>query len=531
MPSHAKAMTQAPHATLLSTSQGTGEVALLVWLPRKVSDAPALACALPAHIHERAMRRPGRVVGVCSAPADEVSRRTWWRMQAGWQLPAARMFWLDVSFAADGDDAEAVAAAVPACCVGSPTGLTLQRARGAAAAAVLSRLAGEAHHWLHTGARACRHSASASCCVTKEDCSALCAFNLISCCGAAAADDLSAPSPFWGAKPMEVAGVRAAPLAADPAPHAAQQPEAAPPAASPWVTAAQRSSEGPAAMGQRTPCGQQTPAPAPAAGLRRYGELQSLQSYKDAHTACKRPGMPSAALQQALQAAGAAVQDTPHGAARVSSAAQAPGPSAAGPATPNKPIFASRTRAPWLTSRPAQKAAAPAALAAQLAGMNARRADTSAALPAPRKPQLAGRKRPAGAAQAAPAKRAAPKGARKPAAKGAKPANGPGPARNPLAGPPAPGAPGPAEAQQLQAPCGGAAAAAPAAHPQRKRAKAADMDQAAVEAKAASAGGLAKLNVPELQCLLKARALPVGGKKADLVARLAPRMAGCTGAQ
>jgi len=149
MPSHAKAMTQAPHATLLSTSQGTGEVALLVWLPRKVSDAPALACALPAHIHERAMRRPGRVVGVCSAPADEVSRRTWWRMQAGWQLPAARMFWLDVSFAADGDDAEAVAAAVPACCVGSPTGLTLQRARGAAAAAVLSRLAGEAHHWLH----------------------------------------------------------------------------------------------------------------------------------------------------------------------------------------------------------------------------------------------------------------------------------------------------------------------------------------------------------------------------------------------
>lgn len=59
-----------------------------------------------------------------------------------------------------------------------------------------------------------------------------------------------------------------------------------------------------------------------------------------------------------------------------------------------------------------------------------------------------------------------------------------------------------------------------AAKAPRKRTKAADMDLAAVEAKAHGPGGLAKLSVPELQCLLKARKLPVGGKKADLVARV-----------
>ena len=59
-----------------------------------------------------------------------------------------------------------------------------------------------------------------------------------------------------------------------------------------------------------------------------------------------------------------------------------------------------------------------------------------------------------------------------------------------------------------------------AAKAPRKRTKAADMVLAAVEAKAHGSGGLAKLTVPELQCLLKARQLPMGGKKADLVARV-----------
>lgn len=59
-----------------------------------------------------------------------------------------------------------------------------------------------------------------------------------------------------------------------------------------------------------------------------------------------------------------------------------------------------------------------------------------------------------------------------------------------------------------------------AAKAPRKRTKAADMVLAAVEAKAHGPGGAAKLSMPELQCLLKARKLPVGGKKADLVARV-----------
>ncbi|KAK9833073.1 hypothetical protein WJX74_006368 [Apatococcus lobatus] len=57
----------------------------------------------------------------------------------------------------------------------------------------------------------------------------------------------------------------------------------------------------------------------------------------------------------------------------------------------------------------------------------------------------------------------------------------------------------------------------------RKRTQMADVDVAAVEAKVASLrseGKLSSLTVPELKTWLKARKLPVGGKKADLVLRL-----------
>lgn len=37
----------------------------------------------------------------------------------------------------------------------------------------------------------------------------------------------------------------------------------------------------------------------------------------------------------------------------------------------------------------------------------------------------------------------------------------------------------------------------------------------------AAAGRLRELSIPEMQCWLRARKLPVGGKKADLEARLA----------
>ncbi len=57
----------------------------------------------------------------------------------------------------------------------------------------------------------------------------------------------------------------------------------------------------------------------------------------------------------------------------------------------------------------------------------------------------------------------------------------------------------------------------------RKRTQITDIDAVAVESKVAScktAGTLASLTVPELKTWLKAHKLPVGGKKADLVARL-----------
>ena len=69
-----------------------------------------------------------------------------------------------------------------------------------------------------------------------------------------------------------------------------------------------------------------------------------------------------------------------------------------------------------------------------------------------------------------------------------------------------------------------AAAVAPAKAP-RQRKKADDIDLAEVEKKIQEklgAGRLQDLSVPELKCFLKARKLPVGGKKSDLVARIEP---------
>ena len=69
-----------------------------------------------------------------------------------------------------------------------------------------------------------------------------------------------------------------------------------------------------------------------------------------------------------------------------------------------------------------------------------------------------------------------------------------------------------------------AAGAAPAKAP-RQRKKADDIDLAEVEKKIQekfAAGKLADLSIPELKCFLKARKLPVGGKKSDLVARVEP---------
>ena len=67
-----------------------------------------------------------------------------------------------------------------------------------------------------------------------------------------------------------------------------------------------------------------------------------------------------------------------------------------------------------------------------------------------------------------------------------------------------------------------AAAAAPSKAP-RQRKKADDVDLAEVEKKIhdkQAAGRLQELSIPELKCFLKARKLPVGGKKADLLARM-----------
>ena len=71
------------------------------------------------------------------------------------------------------------------------------------------------------------------------------------------------------------------------------------------------------------------------------------------------------------------------------------------------------------------------------------------------------------------------------------------------------------------------AVAAPAKAP-RQRKKADDIDLAEVEKKIQdkfAVGKLADLSIPELKCFLKARKLPVGGKKSDLVARVEPLLA------
>ncbi|KAL3140035.1 hypothetical protein ABBQ38_004316 [Trebouxia sp. C0009 RCD-2024] len=72
-----------------------------------------------------------------------------------------------------------------------------------------------------------------------------------------------------------------------------------------------------------------------------------------------------------------------------------------------------------------------------------------------------------------------------------------------------------------------AATAAPAKAP-RQRKKAEDIDLAEVEKKIRekqAAGRLQDISIPELKCFLKARKLPVGGKKAELLARAEPMLA------
>ncbi|KAL3154065.1 hypothetical protein ABBQ32_013608 [Trebouxia sp. C0010 RCD-2024] len=93
-----------------------------------------------------------------------------------------------------------------------------------------------------------------------------------------------------------------------------------------------------------------------------------------------------------------------------------------------------------------------------------------------------------------------------------------------LAGSAAPAAAAAASAEGAQAP---AATAAPAKAP-RQRKKADDIDLAEVEKKVCekqAAGRLQDISIPELKCFLKARKLPVGGKKAELLARVEPLLA------
>ena len=73
------------------------------------------------------------------------------------------------------------------------------------------------------------------------------------------------------------------------------------------------------------------------------------------------------------------------------------------------------------------------------------------------------------------------------------------------------------------APAPATAAAAPKAPRQRKKAE--DIDLAEVEKmlhEKQAAGRLQDVSIPELKCFLKARKLPVGGKKSDLLARVEP---------
>ena len=345
-------------------------------------------------------------------------------------------------------------------------------------------------------------------------------------------DDLSGSAfPFWGSKPLEVAGVRRVTSSADlHAPHVPLQADGAPTLASPWLTAAQRSSEG-SVMGQpNTPCQQQAHAlmaPAPVPNI--LGELQSLQSYVDAQAPRSSLSTPSAALQRALNEA-AAVSATLLG-----GVAKAPQPAPLGSscrARQHMPRFPSRRPAPWLASKPAQKAAPPAR-AATGAGASKHPAER-ASKPAPQKPQLAGRKRAAKPAQAAPRKRPmAPNAAA--AAKAIAPAGAqkaaPDGSNGTILYLPRSVATSDADAGAIlmMAQETRAADAAMGAKPARKRAKAIDMDLAAVQVKARRLGGAAKLSVPEMQCLLRALKLPVSGKKADLLARLQPHMAAAGG--
>ena len=100
----------------------------------------------------------------------------------------------------------------------------------------------------------------------------------------------------------------------------------------------------------------------------------------------------------------------------------------------------------------------------------------------------------------------------------------------------------PALQQLATAISGGSIAAAPAANadidgsakksppaPAKPRAKAADIDLAQTEVKLKekqAAGKLGELSIPQLKVLLKARKLPLGGKKADLITRLQGHLAG-----
>ena len=73
------------------------------------------------------------------------------------------------------------------------------------------------------------------------------------------------------------------------------------------------------------------------------------------------------------------------------------------------------------------------------------------------------------------------------------------------------------------APQGNADEAAAAAKAPRNRTKAGDLDVAAVETKIKAKHAeqqLGKLSIPEIKCFLKAKNLPVGGKKGDLLERL-----------
>ncbi|KAK9810009.1 hypothetical protein WJX72_003309 [[Myrmecia] bisecta] len=91
------------------------------------------------------------------------------------------------------------------------------------------------------------------------------------------------------------------------------------------------------------------------------------------------------------------------------------------------------------------------------------------------------------------------------------------------------GASAPVQAGGQTAAAGGQTAAAGEGQPPaRKRTKVDDLEASAVEAKVVekqAAGKLADLSIPELKCWLKARKLPLGGKKADLVQRVTGHLA------